>query len=131
MKNPYISARISVGEFLDKITILQIKTERIKDFAKRRNIDRELAILNEIRAESLDTVPELSGLEDELKKVNETIWNLEDEIRDHEHRNDFGSSFVSLARSIYRANDRRAALKRQINELMGSNIVEEKSYTEY
>ena len=131
MQNRGILAQISVGEFLDKITILQIKSERIKDFAKLRNIDQELAILNQIRVEALDSRPELSELEAELKKVNEIIWVLEDEVRDHEHRKDFGSNFVSLARSIYQANDRRALLKRQINEIVGSNIIEEKSYTKY
>jgi len=131
MQNHGLLTRISVGEFLDKITILQIKSERIKDFEKLRNIGQELAILNQIRAEALDSRPELSELEAELKKVNEIIWVLEDEVRDHEHRKDFGSSFVSLARSIYQANDRRALLKRQINEIVGSNIIEEKSYTKY
>ena len=75
MQHRGILAQISVGEFLDKITILQIKSERIKDFAKLRNIDQELAILNQIRVEALDSRPELSELEAELKKVNEIIWD--------------------------------------------------------
>jgi hypothetical protein len=131
MQHRGILAQISAGEFLDKITILQIKSERIKDFGKLKNIGRELTILNQIRMDVLDSRPELSELEAELKKVNEIIWSLEDEVRDHEHRKDFGSSFVSVARSIYQANDRRALLKRQINELLESNIIEEKSYTSY
>jgi hypothetical protein len=131
MQDSGILAQISVGELLDKITILQIKSEKIKDSAKLGNINRELAILNEIRVQRLESLPELYQLEIELKKINEVIWILEDEVRNHERRRDFGPGFVSLARSIYKANDRRSVLKRQINDLMGSNIIEEKSYSQY
>ncbi len=131
MKKSDILVQISIGELLDKITILQIKLERIKDSAKLTNINRELGILTDIRVQCLESKLELSELEAELKKVNEIIWILEDDIRDHEHRKDFGPSFISLARSIYKANDRRAALKRQISDLTGSNIIDEKSYASY
>jgi Family of unknown function (DUF6165) len=126
-----ILTEISIAEFVDKITILRIKAERIQEREKLRNIHRELSILDRIRTESLGDRPELSELEAELKSVNEEIWELEDRIRDSELRKDFGDGFVSVARSIYRANDRRAVLKRQINDLMGSGIVEEKSYSPY
>jgi chromosome segregation ATPase len=79
----------------------------------------------------MKTSPELARLEAELKRANEEIWSLEDEVRDHERRKDFGTSFISVARSIYRANDERAMLKRHINNLMGSDIIEEKSYSAY
>ena len=131
MKDSGILTPISVAEFIDKITILRIKAERIKDVDKLKNVNQELGILNQIKAESLETRCELSEFEERLKIANEMIWTFEDQVREHEHRHDFGASFVSLARSIYRANDQRALLKRQINDLMGSCIIEEKSYTEY
>jgi len=131
MKGQAVLTEISVGELVDKITILQIKSERIKDSGKLKNIRRELEILTCLKLEILKPFPELEGTEAELKKINEEIWDLEDQVRDHEHREDFGATFVSVARSIYKTNDRRADLKRRINDFAGSSIIEEKSYACY
>ena len=116
------------GELIDKITILQIKTERIAESGKLANIRRELDMLLGTRRSALPPSPELDRLEKQLKRINEALWEIEDEIRRCERGGDFGERFVRLARSVYRQNDRRAALKRQINDLTGAQIVEEKSY---
>ena len=125
-----IEAPVSWGELIDKITILQIKSERIEDAAKRRNVDTELALLEARRA----TAPaggEVERLTAELKAVNTELWVIEDDIRDCERAQDFGPSFIALARAVYHTNDKRAALKRALNEALGSAIVEEKSYKPY
>jgi hypothetical protein len=119
------------GELIDKLTILEIKSERITDEGKLANIRRELESLDRVRHEELPASPELSRLTADLKKINEQLWNIEDAIRDCERRGDFGQQFIELARAVYHTNDRRAAVKRKINELLGSAIVEEKSYTIY
>lgn len=129
--NRTFSAPIAPGELLDKISILEIKAERISDPDKRRNIERELELLTGLWHGSARETAEISELRAELKSVNETLWTIEDEIRDCERRRDFGARFIELARSVYRTNDRRAAIKRQINERLGSAIIEEKSYTAY
>jgi tetratricopeptide (TPR) repeat protein len=121
----------SVGELIDKITILEIKSENIVDAAKRANVDRELALLRGLKAERAYEGATLAGLETELKAVNAALWTIEDDLRRHEDRQDFGPDFVTLARQVYKTNDRRAALKRQINLLFDSAIVEEKSYAPY
>lgn len=130
---PVNSARIMIevgaGELIDKITILQIKTERITDAAKLANIRRELDMLHRARARSLPASPALDRLEQDLKRVNESLWSIEDDIRRCERERDFGDRFVRLARSVYKQNDRRADLKRRINGLAGARIVEEKSYS--
>ena len=125
-----LSVPISPGELLDKISILEIKIERIADRAKRDNVRRELAVLSEVRR-SLSPSVELTSLTADLKSVNVCLWDIEDAIRDCEGRQEFGSAFVELARSVYRQNDRRAALKRRINELLGSQLIEEKAYAPY
>lgn len=121
----------SVGDLIDKITILQIKLERIQDPPKRENIAKELAKLEEVRRKAIGESAELSRLGGLLKGVNEELWDLEDRIRDLERVGDFEEDFVGVARKIYRTNDRRAALKKEINALSGSEIVEEKSYADY
>src|SRR5262249_55021563 len=119
---------VAIGELLDKLTILEIKLERITDRAKRDNVLPEYELLRATR-DGLGPPPErMNDLRCELKKTNELLWEIEDEIRDRERCQDFGPRFVELARSVYRQNDRRAALKRQINELGGSTILEEKAY---
>lgn len=122
-----ILAPISAGDLIDKITILQIKMERITDPAKLANVARELAALIALRdshgLEDLDTLME------DLKVVNETLWQAEDEIRDLEAQARFDARFIELARAIYKTNDRRAAIKKEINLAAGSVIIEEKSYS--
>jgi hypothetical protein len=119
----------SPGEVIDKITILEIKSERIIDPDKLRNVRSELEILRAARDAAIVPSGVLSALTAELRAVNETIWQVEDDLRGCEQAGEFGSRFVQLARSVYKDNDHRAALKRKINDLLGSRIVEEKSYT--
>jgi hypothetical protein len=128
---PSVRVEIAPGELLDKITILEIKSERIEDPAKRANVARELAILMACRDRALPATAELAALTEELKTVNQELWGIEDEIRACEARQDFGAGFIALARAVYRTNDRRARIKRRINGLLGSAIMEEKSYTDY
>lgn len=122
---------VGAGELIDKITILKIKADRMTDPAKLRNVKHELDVLSRARKENLNQSNELNRLEDELRKVNEALWVIEDDIRACEAARDFGPKFIELARSVYIQNDRRAVLKKAINELCGSSIVEEKSYTEF
>lgn len=126
-----ITVETAPGELIDKITILEIKAERIRDEAKLRNVHVELATLAAARDQAIPATPELQRLTDELKSANVQLWDIEDDIRDCERAKDFGDKFIQLARSVYRSNDRRAALKREINELLGSRLIEEKSYSDY
>ena len=126
-----IMAPISAGELVDKITILRVKAERIGDPAKEANVRKELAMLEAIAAQALPSSAEIERLTGELAAVNAALWDIEDGKRDCERRGDFGDRFVQLARSVYVENDRRAAIKRAINEAAGSDIVEEKSYKPY
>jgi len=119
---------ISVGELLDKISILEIKAAAIKDAAKQANVRRELAALDAVREHEVAPLPELAALYAELKSANQALWQIEDEIREHERGGRFDERFIELSRGVYRTNDRRALVKRRINELTGSEIVEEKSY---
>lgn len=130
-KSSTVLIEIGAGELLDKITILQIKQARISDPEKLRNVAHELALLQRARQRSLPTLAELDRLEAELQSVNEALWVIEDDIRACEAARDFGPGFIELARSVYRQNDRRAALKKQINLLCGADIIEEKSYSPY
>ena len=126
-----VKAEISAGELLDKITILEIKSERIKEPAKLDNVNRELGALRAAQANVTRPGVGIEKFVAELKAVNEKIWGIEDDIREHERRKDFGPSFIALARSVYQTNDARAAIKKKINLAIGSNLVEEKSYAEY
>ncbi len=126
-----LSVEISPGELLDKLTILEIKSERIDDATKLRNVRREFNALIRVRAKCVATFPELDVLTASLKTVNESLWDCENRIRDCERERDFGPRFIELARSVYRVNDERASLKREINKLLNSSIVEEKSYADY
>ena len=123
-------APISVGELLDKITILEIKAERITDPAKHDNVLRELDSLNTVRGHQVKMTAELEALCRELGSVNRALWDIEDKLRYCEHQQRFDAEFIELARSVYHTNDRRAAVKRRLNELTGSDIIEEKSYYE-
>ena len=126
-----VPVHIAPGELIDKITILEIKAERIGDAIKLRNVRAELEVLTQARRRWLQPSPELDALTVDLKAVNAALWDIEDEIRLCERAQDFGPRFIELARSVYKQNDRRAALKRRINELLGSDLVEEKAYTPY
>ena len=122
---------IATGELIDKITILEIKAERIGDPARQQNITSELRMLAGVLDAHVARDVEIERLARELKKVNESLWEIEDEIRECERRRDFGPRFIELARSVYRKNDLRSQLKRKINDASGSQIIEEKSYKPY
>ncbi len=123
---------VSAGELLDKISILEIKSERIDDAGKLVNIRRELDLLHEVWTEvAPDGDPQVDRLREELKEVNEELWEIEDAIREQEFAGTFGPTFVELARSVYLTNDRRADLKKRLNLRLGSELVEEKSYSDY
>lgn len=119
------------GEFLDRLTILEIKSERMQDPAKLENVRRELALMRETWAASPLSVRDIAAPLARLKAVNESLWEIEDRIRDKEAAKAFDAEFVELARSVYHSNDRRAALKRELNVALGSEILEEKSYRPY
>ena len=122
---------VSAGELIDKITILRVKADRIGDPAKEANVRKELTLLEDICVQTIGGVEGLDPLTAELLAVNAALWDIEDGKRDCERRQDFGPAFIALARSVYIENDRRAAIKRRINDLTGSDIVEEKSYQPY
>ena len=122
---------VSWGEVFDKMTILQIKVEKFAGSLKRANVERELREIALVVGD-FDRFPaELQPCMDELKRVNERLWNVEDSKRECERKHCFDDHFVQLAREVYFGNDKRAAIKRQINALLGSAIVEEKSYNAY
>ena len=119
---------ISIAELIDKITILEIKSERISDVSKLKNVQREFEVLRKAYVETVGKQAPADALYRELKSVNESIWDLEDAIRKHEAADDFGEDFIAVARQIYTRNDQRASIKKRINELFNSELVEEKSY---
>jgi len=121
----------SPGEFLDKLAILEIKSERMGDPAKLANVQRELALLRETWAASPLSVRDVGSLRAELRQVNEALWDVEDALRAREASGAFDAGFVELARTVYRTNDRRAAIKRELNVALGSDLLEEKSYSPY
>jgi hypothetical protein len=122
---------VSWGEVIDKITVLEIKSEKLTDEAKLQNVRKELGLLSSIRDKEYAEHTGLGQLSADLKTINLELWTIEDDIRDCERAKDFGPKFVELARAVYFTNDRRAAVKRQINDLLGSDLVEEKSYAAY
>jgi len=122
---------ISPGELLDKITILRIKSQRIEDVAKLANVRLELDLLERTWQESGANAADIAADERALQNVNERLWDIEDRIRDKEKVQTFDRDFIELARAVYIANDERAALKKRINQKLGSRIVEEKSYRPY
>ena len=126
-----VKVDISAGELIDKLTILQIKAERIGDPSKLNNVQIALRHFSEIRDNALSPSDKLTRLEKRLKALNEKLWDIEDEIRNCEVAKDFGPRFIELARSIYQTNDKRANVKKQIDELFGSTLTDEKSYTDY
>ena len=122
---------VSAGELLDKLTILLIKQARITDNRKLQNIEHELQQLQTVVTSQIPQSSSLDALVSELQDVNEKLWDIEDEIRSCERSRNFGQDFVDLARAVYRTNDLRADLKYRINQLLGSELVEEKSYEVY
>jgi hypothetical protein len=122
---------VSVGEVLDKITILQIKLAHISDATKQANIQNELDALLPLVSGGAFTTDQVQGLMAELKSVNEALWDIEDDIREKEAAKSFDAEFIRLARAVYVTNDKRAEIKKQINLATGSALVEEKSYESY
>ena len=123
-----ILVEVAPGELFDKISILEIKAARIADPAKLAHVRDELAMLKSVREASISLFDALVPCLRELKAVNEALWDIEDAIRAEEAAARFGPRFIALARAVYQTNDRRAAIKKRINELLGSTLVEEKSY---
>lgn len=126
-----IEVEIAPGELFDKLTILEIKSERISDAEKLRHVRAERESLERARGRDIPPSPELDALYAELKALNEALWDIEDRLRVLERAGDFDEAFVGLARSVYITNDRRAAVKLRINRMLGSDIAEAKSYEAY
>ena len=126
-----ISAPVSFGELIDKITILEIKSAQMRDPAKLANVRAELDLLNATWAQNPAARVDIGSERARLKDVNETLWDIEDRIRLKEKAQAFDAEFIDLARSVYFRNDERAAAKREINLKLGSQLVEEKSYQDY
>ena len=122
---------VSPGELLDKITILRIKSERVRDPVKLDNVRRELELLELTRRNALTGDSELAAEEAQLSQVNAELWDIEDRIRELEAQQRFDADFIRLARSVYLRNDERAAIKHRINRKLNSTILEEKSYQPY
>jgi predicted nucleic acid-binding Zn-ribbon protein len=129
--SPLPYAPISIGELVDKITILEIKARRLRDPRKRDAVSKELSLLNEIDYAMGERGVTINAVKDELRQVNEALWDIEDRIRDCEREQSFGEEFIQLARAVYKTNDRRAELKRRINEISGSALMEVKSHAVY
>jgi hypothetical protein len=126
-----INIPVSPGELIDKLTILEIKSQRIRDRAKLANVVKELELLTRTWLASGHAAALIEDQRAALKAVNEGLWEIEDAIRRKESHGEFDGEFIELARAVYINNDRRAALKREINQRLGSEIVEEKSYADY
>lgn len=126
-----INTPVSPGEVLDKITILEIKAINIKDIEKQNNVKVELNLLLKTWSEHVQDSTEITDLKQQLKKVNQDLWNIEDDIRIKESKREFDEEFIQIARSVYVENDKRAAVKKAVNLFLGSELVEEKSYEDY
>lgn len=122
---------VSPGEVLDKITILEIKSERMSDPVKVANVRAELALLQQTWDGNIKDGEAIRSLHAQLKEINEALWEIEDDIRDKERAREFDDRFIELARAVYITNDRRSQIKKELNLHLGSNIIEEKSYQDY
>jgi adenine C2-methylase RlmN of 23S rRNA A2503 and tRNA A37 len=131
IKSKKILSEISAGELLDKISILEIKLEKIKDKADQEEINKEYKILKEVQNSSLEVTEKLKTLFKEIKEVNLNLWNIEDKLRICEKNKDFGQTFIELARGVYLNNDKRSKIKLEINNILDSNIREIKQYANY
>ena len=123
-----ILAEISAGELIDKITILEIKKAKIKSKDKLTEIEKELLSLNETMEKFIPDNSKISKFKNDLKNINLKLWDIEDGKRSAEKNNDFGKKFIELARNVYKFNDERAKIKLAINNALGSNVKEVKSY---
>ena len=130
-KSKKILAEISPGELLDKISILEIKLEKVKDKNSQEKIKKEYKILKEIQNSSIELTGKIKDLFRLVKNINIALWNIEDKLRIHEKNKDFSENFIELARGVYFNNDKRAKIKSEINEILGSNISEVKQYIDY
>ena len=130
-KSKKIQSEISAGELLDKISILEIKIDKIKDSSNIAEITKEYKILKKVKDSQIESTEKLEKLYIEIKKINLNLWNIEDEIRICEKRKDFSQKFIDLARSVYFNNDKRSKIKAEINKILGSNIKEIKHYADY
>ncbi len=126
-----IHVPVSPGEVLDKITILEIKSERMTDPGKVANVRVELALLQDTWSKAVKEDEVIHDLHAQLKEINEALWEIEDDIRDKERVKEFDQRFIELARSVYFTNDRRSEVKKKLNLHLGSQIIEEKSYQDY
>ena len=130
-KSKKILSEISPGELLDKISILEIKLEKVKDKNSQEKIKKEYKILKEIQNYSIKLTDKIKDLFQSLKNINIELWNVEDKLRIHEKNKDFSKNFVELARGVYFNNDKRAKIKSEINEILESNIREIKQYVDF
>jgi len=130
-KSKKILTEISAGELLDKISILEIKLDKIKDKESLVEINKEYESLNKTKNSNLNLTEDLKNLINKLKEINMKLWTIEDEKRTCEKNKDFGKNFIELARQVYFNNDKRAKIKSKINEILGSNIKEVKQYVSY
>ena len=130
-KSKKILSEISAGELLDKISILEIKLEKIKDKNSLDEIDKEYKILKNAQNSNIEITGKIEKLFKEIKEVNTNLWDIEDKLRICEKNKDFGKNFTELARKVYLNNDKRSKIKSQINKILGSNIREIKQYVNY
>ena len=130
-KSKKIQSEISAGELLDKISILEIKIQKITDKNNLNEVKKEYEILKHTQKNHVESSDKIEDLFNSIKEVNLTLWNIEDEIRVCEKNKDFGKEFIELARAVYLTNDKRAKIKSKINEIVGSNIKEIKEYADY
>jgi len=126
-----ILSEISAGELLDKISILEIKREKIKNKANQEKINKEYKILKEVQNSSIEVTEKLKTLFKKVKEVNQNLWDIEDKLRFCEKNKDFGKNFIELARGVYFNNDKRSKIKSEINKILMSNIKEVKEYVQY
>ena len=131
IKSKKILSEISAGELLDKISILEIKREKVKDKTNQVEIEKEYKILKEVQKSNIEMTEKLETLFKEIEQVNLDLWNVEDKLRVCEKNKNFGQAFIELARNVYLNNDKRSKIKSEINKILGSNIKEIKQYVDY
>ena len=131
IKSKKILSEISAGELLDKISILEIKLEKVKDKTNLEEINKEYKILKEAQDSNIETTEKLKALFNDIKEINLNLWDIEDRLRICEKNKDFGQNFIKLARQVYLNNDKRSKIKSEINKILGSNIKEIKQYVNY